>query len=135
MDSRAPALAVCGRGVFWPFVPRVGETTDRGRLWRSVARRVVRRPWVPLIGGLALLAVMAAGLLGASVGLSQTEKFRVPSESAAGLTALSEHFDAGKAQPFTIVTRAAAQDEVQAAVEAVPGVVRVNVDGEAEVRG
>ena len=122
-----PALAVCGRRVFWPFVPRVGETTDRGRLWRSVARRVVRRPWMPLIGGLALLAVMAAGLLGASVGLSQTEKFRVPSESAAGLTALSEHFDAGQAQPFTIVTRAAAQDEVQAAAEAVPGVVRVNV--------
>lgn len=122
-----PALAVCGRGVFWPFVPRVGETRDRGRVWRRVAQGVVRRPWMPLIGGLALLAVMASGLLGASLGLSQTEKFRVPSESAAGLTVLSEHFDAGQAQPFTIVTRTESQDDVAAAAEAVPGVVRVNV--------
>lgn len=122
-----PALAVCGRGVFWPFLPCVGETRGRGRVWRRVAQGVVRRPWLPLIGGLALLAVMASGLLGASLGLSQTDKFRVPSESAAGLTVLSEHFDAGQAQPFTIVTRAESQDQVVAAAEAVPGVVRVNV--------
>ena len=120
-----PALAVCGRGVFWPFVPRPGDTAHRGRGWRRVATRVVRRPWMPLIGGLALLAVMTTGLLGASLGLSQTEKFRVPSEPATGLAALSAHFDAGQAQPFTVVADAAHEGEVVAAAEAVPGVVRV----------
>ncbi|WP_298743578.1 MMPL family transporter [uncultured Microbacterium sp.] len=121
-----PVLAVCGRGVFWPFVPRPGDTTARqGRVWRRVATRVVRRPWLPLAGGLALLGVMSAGLLGASVGLSQVEKFRVPSESAVGLEVLGAHFDAGQAQPFVIVAAAAQSQAVQDAAASVDGVVRV----------
>jgi RND superfamily putative drug exporter len=121
-----PALAVCGRGVFWPFAPRAGEqTAPRSRIWQTVASRVVRRPLVPLIGGIALLAVMAAGLFGTSIGLSQVEKFRVASESAAGLETLGEHFDAGQAQPFVIVSREAEAKAVTDAVESVSGVVRV----------
>ncbi|MGM1017447.1 MAG: MMPL family transporter [Actinomycetota bacterium] len=132
-----PALAVCGRGVFWPFVPRPGTeaATMQGRVWRKVATRVVDKPWAPLVGGLALLGVMSAGLLGASVGLSQVEKFRVPSESAIGLEALGSHFEAGQAQPFVIVASAAESQEVQDAAASVDGVVRVtesetSVDGE-----
>lgn len=124
------ALAVCGRGVFWPFVPRAGETrAPQGRVWRGIAQRVVRRPWLPLAGGLALLAVMTAGLFGASVGLSQVEKFRVPSESAAGLEVLGEHFDAGQAQPFVVIADAGQAEAVTDAAEAVPGVVRVSASG------
>jgi RND superfamily putative drug exporter len=121
-----PALAVCGRGVFWPFVPRAGDpVARRGSVWRTVATRVVRRPWAPLAGGLVLLAVMSAGLVGASVGLSQAEKFRVPSESATGLEVLGDHFDAGEAQPFIVVADAAESDAVQDAAASVDGVVRV----------
>jgi RND superfamily putative drug exporter len=121
-----PALAVCGRGVFWPFVPRADEqVARRGSIWRTVATRVVRRPWAPLTGGLVLLAVMSAGLVGASVGLSQAEKFRVPSESATGLEVLGDHFDAGEAQPFIVVADAAESDAVQDAAASVDGVVRV----------
>lgn len=123
-----PALAVCGRGIFWPFVPRAGDATaSRGRVWRTVARYVVQRPWAPLVGGVALLAMMATGAFGVSVGLSQAEKFRVPSEAAAGLTVLAAHFDAGQAQPFTIVANAAKADDVVAEAEGVPGVARVSV--------
>ncbi|WP_354002734.1 MMPL family transporter [Microbacterium elymi] len=93
-----PLLAVCGRGVFWPFVPRPDRPREYGRAWRGVAERVVRRPWLPLVGGAVLLGVMAAGLFGTTVGLTQVEKFRVPSESAAGLTVLGAHFDPGLAQ-------------------------------------
>ena len=32
-----PALAVCGRRLFWPFVPRPGESRDQGGVWRAVA--------------------------------------------------------------------------------------------------
>ncbi|REJ04980.1 MMPL family transporter [Microbacterium bovistercoris] len=125
-----PALAVCGRGLFWPFVPRPGRATDQGRGWRALARSVVRRPWLPLVGGVTLLAVMTSGLLGVSVGLSQVEKFRVPSESAAGLEVLGEHFPPGLAQPMIVIADSAASDAVTAAIGDVDGVARVTPAGE-----
>ncbi|HIT76762.1 MAG TPA: MMPL family transporter [Candidatus Avipropionibacterium avicola] len=120
-----PALAICGPRVFWPFVPRP-DAARHGRVWRRVATGVVRRPWVPLITGVALLGVMAAGLVGTTVGLSQVEKFRVPSESAAGLETLADHFPPGQAQPLTVVAEAEHADEVADALDSVPGVVRVS---------
>jgi RND superfamily putative drug exporter len=124
-----PALAVCGRRVFWPFVPRVGETRARGRAWRTIAVGVVRRPLLPLVGGVVLLAVMAAGLVGTTVGLSQVDKFRVASESAAGLEVLGKHFPAGEAQPMIVVADTAKADAVAAAAADVPGVVRTTRAG------
>ncbi|WP_298863673.1 MMPL family transporter [uncultured Microbacterium sp.] len=124
-----PLLAVCGRRVFWPFVPRPGEAPRQGRGWRRVASGVVRRPLRSLLAGVVLLAVMAAGLIGTSVGLDQAQKFRVPSESAAGLEVLSAHFPPGEAQPILIVADSAASDAVVAATEDVDGVVRANPVG------
>lgn len=124
-----PLLAVCGRRVFWPFVPRPGATARQGRAWRRVATQVVRRPVVSLLSGLALLAVMSAGLFGTAVGLDQIEKFRVQSESAAGLEVLSEHFPPGEAQPILIVSRSDEADAVIAAAGDVDGVVRVDPAG------
>ncbi|WP_328529671.1 MMPL family transporter [Nocardioides sp. NBC_00368] len=124
-----PFLAVCGRRLFWPFIPRPGGARAQGRTWRAIASRVAKRPAASLIGGLALLAVMAAGLFGTSVGLDQVEKFRVQSESAAGLETLSAHFPAGEAQPIHIVADSTAADEVVAAVAEVEGVVRAHPAG------
>ncbi|WP_313358019.1 MMPL family transporter [Microbacterium sp.] len=125
-----PLLAVCGRGIFWPFVPRPGQTRVPGRAWRGLATKVVRRPVLSLIGGVALLAVMATGLVGTSVGLDQIEKFRVQSESATGLEVLSQHFPAGEAQPILIVTDSDHADDVLAAIDDVEGVVRAHPIGE-----
>ncbi|WP_341976793.1 MMPL family transporter [Microbacterium sp. LWO13-1.2] len=129
-----PALAVCGRGVFWPFVPRVSEdgssTPAGGRGWRAVATGVARRPWLPLLGGVALLGVLATGVLGASVGLSQAEKFRVPSESAVGLEVLGEHFPPGEAQPMIVLVDSAEADAATEAIEGVDGIIRVTPAGE-----
>lgn len=161
-----PALAVVGRGVFWPFVPHptdAGEAAVRasggaaqrvsggaaertsgrpGWAWvrdpfGTVARAVVRTPWRVIVGGAVLLTVMATGLIGTSVGLSQVDRFRVASESAAGLEVVAEHFPAGSAAPFTVVTDAAELDTVTAAVEAVPGVemVRPGAAGTTASRG
>ncbi|MDR6867443.1 RND superfamily putative drug exporter [Microbacterium resistens] len=124
-----PFLAVCGRAVFWPFVPRPGDAREQGRAWRSIASRVVRRPAVSLLAGAALLAVMAAGLFGTSIGLDQSERFRVQSESAAGLEVLSAHFPPGEAQPVFIVADSAEADAVVTAAEDVEGVVRVQPIG------
>lgn len=125
-----PLLAVCGRGVFWPFVPRPGQTRVQGRAWRALATRVVRRPVLSLIGGAALLAVMATGLLGTSIGLDQIEKFRVQSESATGLEVLSQHFPAGEAQPILIVADSDHADAVLTAIDDVDAVVRAHPAGE-----
>ncbi|SDR82853.1 MMPL family transporter [Microterricola viridarii] len=141
-----PLLAVCGRRVFWPFVPRpsaatAGQSTagtsgtatgsTRPGFWGAVATRVVARPVVSLVAGGALLAIMATGLFGTSIGLNQTEKFRVASESAAGLETLSEHFPAGESQPMIVIANSGAIDEVRAAAD-IPGVVRVTPLGESE---
>ncbi|MFJ4167149.1 MMPL family transporter [Microbacterium sp. NPDC089698] len=124
-----PILAVCGRKVFWPFVPRPGDERRQGRVWRGIAGGVVKRPVVALLAGGALLAVMAAGLFGTAVGLDQVEKFRVPSESAAGLQVFSAHFPAGEAQPILVVADTAQAQDVVTAAKDVEGVVRVQPVG------
>ena len=124
-----PLLAVCGRKVFWPFVPRPGETARQGGVWRRIASTVVRQPAPSLLAGLALLAVMSAGLFGTSVGLDQIEKFRVQSESAAGLVVLSEHFPPGEAQPVYVIANAAEAEAVVTAVKDLDGVVRAHPIG------
>lgn len=119
-----PLLAMCGRRAFWPFVPQPGDTRRDGRLWGSIARRVTAKPVVSLAVGLGLLGIMAAGLFGTSVGLDQMSKFRTGAESADGLAVLSEHFPAGEAQPLFIVADSSAAEQVVAAAEGTPGVVR-----------
>lgn len=126
-----PLLAVCGRTVFWPFVPRPGAAARRDGVWRTIATRVVSRPVVSLLGGAALLAVMTVGLVGTTVGLDQVDKFRVPSESATGLEVLSNHFPAGEAQPILIVTDSGEAEAVLAAARDVEGIVRATPVGTA----
>ena len=125
-----PVLAVCGRKVFWPFVPKPGSSMEQGRNWRAVASYVVHRPLVGLGAGFLLLAIMATGLFGTQVGLSQVEKFRVASESAVGLEVLSEHFPAGESQPILVVSTSAQAQSVADAAESLDGVIRASVTGE-----
>lgn len=124
-----PLLAVLGRKVFWPFIARPGAIPRKGRAWRAVASHVVRYPGTSLLAALTLLAVMATGLLGISVGLDQLEKFRVESESATGLEVLSEHFPPGEAQPVFVVTDSELTDDVLTAIDGVEGVVRAHPAG------
>ncbi|QAY60352.1 MMPL family transporter [Microbacterium protaetiae] len=122
-----PVLAVCGRRVFWPFTPRPEKHVAQGRVWGGIANRVVKRPAPALVGGLVIVGVMAAGLFGTTVGLTQVEKFCGGSESATGLTTLAAHFPAGEAQPMIIVTRADHAQAVADAAADVPGVTRATV--------
>ncbi|MBP1326613.1 RND superfamily putative drug exporter [Leucobacter exalbidus] len=125
-----PVLAICGRRVFWPFVPRPGQAPKRAGLWQRTASFVVRTPGRSIIAAGLLLAVMMTGLAGTTVGLTQLDKFRVPAESAAGLETLSQHFPAGEAQPTLIVTQSAQAGDVVAAVRDIDGVVRAHPAGE-----
>lgn len=121
-----PALALAGRRVFWPLVPEAGTPVRAGRLWRRIAEGVSARPGRSLVAGLALLGIMATGLLGTGVGLTQMEKFRVSSDSAEGLAVLEEHFDAGEAQPIRVLTPD--PDRATEIVTETDGVLRVRED-------
>lgn len=124
-----PVLAVCGRRIFWPFIPRPGAQRASGRGWRGIATTVVGRPWTSLAAGLALLAVMTVGLAGTSIGLDQLHKFRVQTESAAGLETLAAHFPPGLAQPIMVVTNTGAADAVVTALEGSADVVAAELAG------
>ncbi|EFG46448.1 MMPL family protein, partial [Brevibacterium mcbrellneri ATCC 49030] len=94
--------------------------------WRWVASNVVRKPAASLLAGLALLGVMATGLLGTSVGLDQIEKFRVKSESATGFEVLSQHYAPGEAQPIWVVANTDKAQDVVDKTENVEGIVRAH---------
>ena len=125
-----PLLAVCGRRVFWPMIPGPGVRSAQGRTWRGLASRVSAHPTRSLLGGLALLAVMATGLPATSLGLDQMQKFRGASPSASGLATLSAHFSPGAAQPIWIVTDTDAAPAVVAAAGGVEGVTQVRPTGQ-----
>jgi putative drug exporter of the RND superfamily len=120
------ALVSLPRGIFWPFVPRVGgqDPTTRG-LWSRVAHAVGRHPARVLAGAAVALAVLTTGLLGTSVGLSQTELFRTEVESVTAQEALARHFPAGSSQPATVIVAAGAADRAVAAVQGLDGVAAV----------
>lgn len=141
------ALAVCGRGLFWPFIPRPGASPRRTAetstpagfdedvppgVWGRIAARVVTRPVTVLVSCVMLLAVLALGLIGTRVGLSQTEQFRTPSEAAAGLETAAEHFPAGVTDPVTVLTRTGTEAEILEAVQQVDGVVSAQPAGESD---
>ncbi len=125
------ALALTGRWIFWPFIPRPGQHDDGQRgVWAALGAAVVRRPALVVAGGLAILAVLASGLLGTRVGLGQADQFRVASDSQRGLAVIEQHFPAGTAAPVTVVTDASSAEQVAGAVRAVPGVVSVAPAGQ-----
>lgn len=119
-----PVLALCGRRLFWPFVPRAddGDGLDAGP-WHRVAEWVNRRPAVVAVVAIAALGVLATGLLGTRIGLSQTEQFRVRADSVSGYDVVAAHFPGGTASPTFVVAPTAQAARVQRAIESTPGVV------------
>lgn len=127
------ALSIFGRGLFWPFVPRVGdEDKTRTGGWFRLAGAVTRRPVPVVAASAAVLALLASGLLGASLGLSQTEQFRVEAESVDGLETLSKHFPPGASDPVTIIVDAADADRALAVVAETDGVVEARPTGRSD---
>lgn len=128
-----PALLVgFGRWLFWPVIPRVGDTSTSERgLWRSLGDRVSRRPAiVASVGAIALIG-LALGGIGIQVGLAQTEQFtRVP-EAVVGQQAITAAFPGGTASPAFVMTNPDHVDDVIAAAESVEGVASVRA-GEAD---
>lgn len=131
-----PAAMTCfGRGLFWPFVPRVGQADPtRDGLWSKVAARVTARPVAVSAAGGLLLVLLAAPVLAVQVGLSETEQFRTEPEAVTGQVVLADHFPAGLSQPTVVITSAATAAGVADALQGVDGVRSVEPTGEADGR-
>ncbi|UQB91215.2 MULTISPECIES: MMPL family transporter [Mycobacterium] len=125
-----PMLAVCGRRLFWPFIPHADDR-DSGA-WRRIAESVARRPALLAVVAIAVLAALGTGLWGTRIGLSQTEQFRVRADSVSGYAVVAEHFPAGLANPTLVVAPTAHASPVRQAIGATPGVVSVTESGRAE---
>jgi RND superfamily putative drug exporter len=116
------ALLLFGRGLFWPFVPRVGSPAREGRVWGRLGAVVARRPVPVAVLATVLLGGLALGGLGIRTGLSETEQFRVKPEAVAGAETLAQAFPAGTTQPIAVLTVPSAVRAVTDAALTVPGV-------------
>ncbi|KQW47542.1 hypothetical protein ASC77_13910 [Nocardioides sp. Root1257] len=124
-------LVLCGRWVFWPMVPRHGDTSqaDRDGVFHRVGRLVARRPGAVVTGTLVLLAVLASGLVGMRFGLDEADQLLDRPEAVTAADRLAESFPAGTVEPTQVLTRADG-DQVLAAVEGTEGVESARVSAE-----
>ncbi|EXG79599.1 MMPL family transporter [Cryptosporangium arvum] len=126
MVTLLPALlVVCGRWLFWPFVPRVGDTTGDSRVWSAVARFVGRRPARVWVSTAVVLAGIAVGASTLSLGIPADETFTDEVGSVTGQRLVAEHYPAGTSAPADIVVDAGRAPDAAAAARGVEGVTAV----------
>ena len=118
-----------GRWVFWPLVPRVGQSSlvESGRsVWGRVGTQVARRPSAFIAASLALLVVMSLGLLRIETGLRPSDQFLQRPEAIAALDRLGQSFPAGESDPALVVTESDGARVAEIAA-AVPGIASARV--------
>ena len=100
------ALVVCGRGLFWPFVPRMREVSAvvKDGFWTRLGRGVSRRPVVITVLSIAVVGVLSLGLSGFSVGLSQTDQLLGNPESVVAQKIVDKSFSAGLTSQTTVLS-------------------------------
>lgn len=124
------ALVLFGRWIFWPKVPREGGQllAESRSFWRRIGDTVAVAPGRYILGTLALLGLMAAGLTQVQSGLAQEDQFLETPEAIVAAQRLAESFPAGVSDPVVAVTRADDIGELEslaATIEGVPGVDQV----------
>jgi putative drug exporter of the RND superfamily len=133
MTTLLPALLVlCGRWLFWPFVPRYAPSAvghdvaaDHG-LWGRVARGVGRRPRPIWIGSVGVLLALTIGIGNLSIGLPAGETFTKEVGSVTGQRLIERHYPGGASAPADILVTAGTADQAAAAAERVDGVAEVH---------
>ncbi|MGW4521810.1 MMPL family transporter [Amycolatopsis sp. NPDC004378] len=111
------ALALCGRGAFWPFKPALGSAhPETAGIWGRVARLVGRRPRAVWVVTALVLGIGVAFLpqLKAS-GTAQSDVFLTQVESGTGQDVLGRHFPGGLGAPAITIADAGAVPAVLAA--------------------
>jgi putative drug exporter of the RND superfamily len=127
MVTLMPALLVIlGRWVFWPARPVVGSADPtRHGVWSRVGNAVAARSRPVWIVTALLLGAMALAATGMKAdGLTSAQSFVTEPASVTGDAVLAEHFPAGDGAPVVVIGRAAAADQVRAAVAGTDGIAQ-----------
>ncbi len=122
-------LVIWGRRAFWPRVPHFGSVgaDETSGTWRRVGDRVARSPRRVWIATVALLLVLATGLLNFDDGLTSGNGFREDVEAVAGQELLDKGFSSGANAPTDVIVPDPGRvDAVRAAVADAPGVAEVD---------
>jgi len=125
MLTLLPALLVtCGRWVFWPRAPKLGdpEPSEHG-FWSRVGTRIERRPrrtWVVtslllLVAGFGVVALNATGL-------SNEGSFTTEQPSIQGEKVLAAHFPGGAGAPVVVIANTDQATDVVSAFAGVEGI-------------
>ncbi len=118
------ALVVCGRGLFWPFVPRVRDASAvvKEGFWKRLGRGVSRRPVLVTVVSVAVVGVLSLGLSGFSVGLSQTEQLLGNPDSVVAQKIVDRSFSAGVTSQTAVLAPKDASADATTIAEATAGV-------------
>ena len=119
MVTLLPALLViCGRWVFWPFVPHFGseEPTASG-VWARVGSSVARKPRIVWIGTAAALAVLCLGIFRLDTGgIPSDEQYTTDQDSVLGQEVMVDHGLVDNSTPIQVVAKADKAKDVAAAI-------------------
>jgi len=96
-------LTVFGRAVFWPT--HVKKATAKTPFWGVVAERVIKRPVVTLIVGLALFAVLMTGLIGYKTSGFDNSTPATNTDSGQGAQVITDHFPAASNNPQSVLIK------------------------------
>ncbi len=97
-------LAIFGRAVFWPTRPKPGDSTESW--WGRVAGRVISRPALALIIGVAVFGGLAGAISGYhAAGFGGALTAPKNSDAAAGNAALRTYFPKTSANPTNLILR------------------------------
>ncbi|QSB13029.1 MMPL family transporter [Natronosporangium hydrolyticum] len=131
-------LALLGRWVFWPRVPRYTPSPaaqpsvdeppsveEPRSVWHRVAQLVGRGPRPVWVVTALVLVAMSAGLLGARVGVPMSDTFTHDPPAIAGQQVLAEHYPGGSSLPADVVVAAGASEQVAELLAGVAGVAEV----------
>lgn len=129
-----PLLAACGPRLFWPFVPQPGDedSIESDGIWHRVADFVSQHAVRVTAGVVAVLGVLAVGLIATPLGLNQIDQFRVRADSVVGYQKLAEHFPAGLTDPLRVIAHTNDADKVASELRATKGVVTVTPAGHSQ---
>ena len=121
------SLVVCGRGLFWPFVPRfqAGLEPKREGFWTRLGRGVARRPALIVVASVVGIGALSLGLLGASVGLSQADQLLGNPASVQAQKIVDRSFSAGLTSQTVVLAPDAAATEAADLASATTGVEAV----------
>ncbi|QNE89751.1 MMPL family transporter [Corynebacterium incognita] len=97
-------LAWCGRWVFWPKKPKLGDVPQHA-FWDRVGAVVDKQPAKVAAASLAALAVCCVGYFQQSTGLGQADQFIDTPESIAASDTIAETFPEQTATPPIVATK------------------------------